>query len=98
MLIQTENPQAGQGAPIDKNVAEDLVQAMLGPVPERPASPGDQVFDDIEEYMGSLNRDTEAGEGSGVQDKGKEVDEGQPSKLGNDDDTDEESDSDTRLH
>ena len=76
VLIHMENPQARQGAPIDTNVAEDLVQEMLGPVPVHPASPGDQVFDDIEEYMGSFNRDTEAGEGSGVQHKGKEVDEG----------------------
>ena len=74
IFVQMEDPQAGQGAPIDENVAEALVHEVLCPVePVRPDSPIERLFEDIDEYVGEVVRDPEVGEGSGVQEKGKEV-------------------------
>ena len=47
---------------------------VLGPVePVLPDSPIERLFEDIDEYVGEVTRDPEVGEGSGIQDKGKEV-------------------------
>ena len=59
---------------VDENVVETLVQEVLEPTePERPASPIEQIFEDIDEYVGSVAKEPVVEEGSGIQDKGKEV-------------------------
>ena len=73
VFLQMEDPQAGQEAQIDENIADALVQEVLEPVePERPATPLERVFEDIDEYVGSVARDPKVEEGSEVQSKGKE--------------------------
>ena len=89
-----ENPQAGQDAQVDENIAEALVHEVLEPVEsERPATPLERVFEEIDEYVGSVERDPEVGEGSGVNEKGKEVVD-DTSTESDDEKDDDDSDSD----
>ena len=63
VFIQMENPQAGQGAQINEDIAEALVHEVLEPVePERPATPVDRVLEEIDEYIGEMDAEPEVGE------------------------------------
>ena len=95
VFIQMEDPQAGQDAQIDENIAEALMQEVLEPAePERLATSLERVFEDIDEYVGSVARDPEVGEGLGVQSKGKEIVEDSSSES-DDEDVEDKDDSDS---
>ena len=90
---QMEGPQAVHGINIDEGTAEVLIHEMLEPV--RQESPRDQDLDDIDAYFGETHQEPEVGEGSGVQEKGKEivVDSSMESEEEEDDDDEKDGES-----